>query len=577
MPSPNSQLAAQLAEIAALLRASRADRFRVRAYDRAARVVNTTPLNLAELDPEQVRRLEGIGDAMAGLIAEYLETGRIALLDELRKEEPAGFGALLALPLIGLRDARQLSGVHGFSEVAGLREAAQAPGGLDALDERLAARVRESLRRFDATAGEETPMPIVRRDAAELAARLRELPQIDDVIVAGALRRAVDTVGSLDIVIVTEQTEQVAAAVMASRAVVALVERSEEHLTVVSPAGRHARIWITPAAAAGVALLLATGSDAHVSQLQERAARSGHELGAEGLCAAGRRIAGATEEEVYEALGLAFVPPELREAAGEISAARDRTLPELVGLTDLRGDLHVHSDWSRDGNDELEHMVIAAAGHGYEYVAITDHAENLTINGMPRETVLARRHTIAEVQRRHPGIRILDGAELNIGLEGDLDYDLDFLLRFEFTVASIHSHMDREVAVQTDRILAAIEHPAVHVIGHPTGRILGHRPGYEIELTAIAQAAAETGTALEVNGSARRLDLSGEMIRIAVEAGATVALSSDAHSVSELASVANAAPTARRGWASPAAVLNCRDTNGLLAFTQRKREGRQPR
>ncbi len=212
----------------------------------------------------------------------------------------------------------------------------------------------------------------------------------------------------------------------------------------------------------------------------------------------------------------------------------------------------MHSDWSRDGRDGLERIAAAAAARGLAYVAVTDHAEDLAINGMSRDAVRARRAALAEVQARHPQVRLLDAAELNIGLDGGLDYDPEFLLAFDLCVASVHSHMDRPVAVQTDRILAAIASPAVTVIGHPTGRILGHRPGYAIELEAIAQAAAATGTALEVNGSPRRLDLSAEMVRIALGAGATLALSSDAHAVGELDYLHNAVATARRGWATPA-------------------------
>lgn len=570
-PGPNAELADRLAELAALLRIGKVDRFRVRAYERAGRVVRGAPVDLATLDEAEVVRLEGIGPAIARLITEHTRTGRIAVLDELRKDEPPGFGALLRLPLVGVRDARLLAGTHGFSDVESLRAAAHTPGGLNNLGDRLAERVRESLRRLDTTSDMQVPRPFARRDAAAVATSLAALPGVLDVLVAGGVRRAADTVGSLDLVLLVNRPDQLVTALSTSPPVVRVLTRRDTRLTILSRSGRQAALWLADPAAEGAALLYATGSEAHLSSLRARAASRGAELRADGVWQAGRRIAGRTEQEVYAALGLTVVPPELREGAGEIEAALDRALPRLVEAADLRGDLHVHSDWSSDGKDSLEQMVAAAARRGYDYLAVTDHAENLSINGMSREAVRSRRRTLGELQERHPQVRLLDAAELNIGPDGSLDYDLDFLLGFDLGVASVHSHMDRPTTQQTERILTAIDHPAVHVIGHPTGRIIGHRPGYGIELEAIAQAAAETGTALEVNGSPRRLDLGSDMVRVAIQAGATLSLSSDAHSVRELDYLDNTVPSARRGWATPDDVLNRRDIDGLLALVARKK------
>jgi DNA polymerase (family 10) len=268
---------------------------------------------------------------------------------------------------------------------------------------------------------------------------------------------------------------------------------------------------------------------------------------------------------------MAWVPPPMREDTGEVDAAANGTLPRVVRVPDIRGDLHGHSDWSGDGKASLDAMVAAAQARGLTYWAATDHAENLTINGLSRAEVLARRQAIAELQERHPQIRILDGAELNIAIDGSLDYDEDFLLQFDFCVASVHTLMRRPEAEQTERIIRAIRHPAVNVIGHPTGRKIGRRPGYEIDLDAICQAAAEYGVALEVNASPARLDLSGDMVRRALAAGATIAISCDAHSIGDLDSLPYGVATAQRGWATPDRVLNCRDLDGLLAFVEVKR------
>jgi DNA polymerase (family X) len=571
----NCEVADRLAELAALSRARRTDRFRVRAYDRAARLIRSLPVDLATLDQSEVRHLEGIGEAITRLVAEYARTGRIALLDELREGEPPGFGALLGLPLMGVRDARLLAGDHGFADVESLRAAAGTPGGLSDLDERLAGRIRESLRRLDSTSEQRIPLTVARREAAAVSVSLAALPGVREVLVAGGVRRGAETVDGLDLVLLADRLDQVLDALPASRAVVRGLARDDARLTVLSAAGRQAELWFAEPPAAGSALLWSTGSPAHLSLLCARAGTMGLDLRPDGVWRAGRRVAGGAEPEVYRTLGLPFIPPELREGKGEIQAAADHGLPRLVELADLRGDLHVHSDWSRDGKDSLDRLATAAAARGYAYMAVTDHAENLAINGMSRDTVRARRLALGEVQERHPQVRLLDAVELNIGLDGSLDYDLEFLLDFDVGVASVHSHMDQPADRQTDRILAAIAHPAVHVIGHPTGRIIGHRPGYGIELTSIAQAAAETGTALEVNGSPRRLDLAAEMVRAALHAGATIALSSDAHSVGELDSIDNAVTTARRGWATPDDVLNRGDLESLLDTVGRKKSERR--
>ena len=565
MSGANDELADLLAELAVLLRVTKADRFRVRAYERAASVVRAAPVPLASLDEAEILRLEGIGSAMARLIAEFHQTGQIRMLEELRAKESTGFGALLRLPLIGIRDARTLASDHGFTDIPALRRAAEDPDGLAGLDERLAGRVRESLRRLATTVDQRVPFSLARRDAAAMAESLAAVPGVEEVLIAGSVRRCVDTVGSYAFVLVGA-TDVIADGVAGSRAVVRVVSQDDGVVTVVSASGRRAELWVATRETAGAALLFATGSSAHLEGLQQRAAVHGSSLRPDGLRADAGTVA-ADESAIYAALDVPFVPPELREGGAEF----ERAIPQLLEVDDLAGDLHVHTDWSGDGHASIDEMVEAARARSYAYVALTDHAENLTINGMPRDKVLARRAAIAQAQERFDDIRILDSAELNIGLDGSIDYDLEFLLEFDIGVASIHSHMDRLSAVQTERILRAIEHPGVHVIGHPTGRIIGHRPAYGIELRDIAQAAAETGTALEVNGSPRRLDLCGEMVAAALDAGAFITVSSDAHTVAELNYVFNGVPTARRGWATAANVLNCTDLDGLLRFVAAKK------
>ncbi len=580
----NAALVRDLAEIAALLRARREGRFRVRAYQAASRVVRALPVPASELSAGELRALDGVGPAVAGLIAEHVASGRIAWLEGLRADEPEGFGALLQLPLVGVRDARKLAGEHGITSVAALRTAATDPSGSLDLDERLAARARESLRRLPTVEDPRMPRVAAHRASAALAERLTSHDVVEEAVVAGDARRGADRTASLAVLVAVREGAAVSdltGAFAVTRGVVRVLSStsaSEEGLSstaveVLSSTGHPLTLRCAEPAFRGAALLHATGAPGHTACLEGRATLRGLEFRRDGVWNRDGvgRVAGRSESDVYAALGLPMIPAELREDAGEVQAADRGALPSLVQEEDLRGDLHVHSDWSRDGRDPLEIMVEAAADRGYDYVALTDHAENLTINGMAREAVHARRGVIAEMQERHPHVRVLDAAELNIDLSGSLDYDLELLLSFDLSVASIHSHMDRPAVEQTDRLLTAVASPAVHVIGHPTGRIIGRRPGYEIDLHAIAQAAAETGTALETNGSPSRLDLDDAMVRAALRAGARLSLSSDAHTLPELGNITHAVTTARRGWARAGDVINALDLDALLAFADQKR------
>ncbi len=280
----------------------------------------------------------------------------------------------------------------------------------------------------------------------------------------------------------------------------------------------------------------------------------------------GDPVATATEEEVYAALDLAWITPEMREDLGEIQQAEAGTLPDLVEVSDLKGDLHVHSDWSGDGRASLEEMVAAAAARGHEYLAITDHAENLTINGISRAGMLAQREELRALQERYPQTALLHGAELNIGVDGALDYDADFLAGYDWTVASVHSHFRRPVAEQTARVVAALRHPAVTAIGHLAGRRIGKRPGIDLDLDRVLDVAVETGTAIEINANLDRLDAAAEVIREGAARGVTFVISTDAHSVREYDYLAYGVRQARRGGLDRRQIANTRDRASFLAW-----------
>ncbi len=412
--------------------------------------------------------------------------------------------------------------------------------------------------------------------AEEIVARLAELPEVLEISFAGSLRRMRETIGDVDVLVASHDPTAVHEAFRALPLVTQVLAAGDKKSSVLTVRGIQADLRVVEPDAYGAALQYFTGSKEHNVRIRERAVRRKLLLNEYGLFhrgedgGQGERIAARTEHDVYAAMGMAFIPPPLREDRGEVDAAIKDTLPAVVALGDLRGDLHGHSHFSGDGKHTLEEMVTAAAERGYAYWAVTDHSENLTMNGMSREVIAARRSAIAELQERCE-LRILEGLELNIAMDGTVDYDPDLLDSMAWNVASIHSHMRYDAAVQTERTLQAIANPQVHAIGHPTGRKIGVRPGYEIELAAILEACRETGTALEVNASPRRLDLSGDMVRRAVEAGVTLTISCDAHSVGDLGSMRYGVWTAQRGWATAADVLNTRSLEDLEAFVAAKR------
>jgi DNA polymerase (family 10) len=314
-----------------------------------------------------------------------------------------------------------------------------------------------------------------------------------------------------------------------------------------------------------------TGSKSHNVALRQRAIDRGLLLNEYGLFEGDRCIASASEEEIYAALGLPYLPPPIRENTGEIEAAVAGTLPELVTLKRIKGDLHVHSDRSGDGRSTLQEMLQALAARRYDYVAITEHGEDLAINGSSRQEMRAHRTKIEKLQDRYPKMRLLYGCELNIGPDGRLDYDPDFRLSFEWCVASVHSYFELPSEQQTARLLRAMADPAVNAIGHITGRYIGRRPGIDLDIEAVLEGMALSGVALEVNGALDRLDASADVIRMAVAAGVTLVIATDSHHTSDLNRMAYGVAHAQRGWAARADVANTMSRSDFMKFARRRR------
>jgi DNA polymerase (family X) len=579
----NEDLQRQFGEIATLLKLDGADRFRVRAYERAADAIAAARVDLSTVAPEALAELDGIGASTATKITEYLTSGSIGMLEDLRARVPAGVVELTRVPGLGPKTAMLLHGELGIDSIDALRAAIEDGElvGVKGLGRKTAENLRESIRRIGAKDTGRVPAADALGVAEELCSRLRALPEADEVAYAGSLRRMRETVGDIDILVSSTEPGPVMAAFRSSPLVREVIAAGEKKTSVLTVRELQADLRVVDPEVWGAALVYFTGSKAHNVRVRERAVRRDlllNEYGLfrrveaeDGAISVGERLTSRTEADVYAALALTEVPPPLREDTGEVDAAATGSLPRVVTVEDVRGDLHGHSDWSGDGKATLADMVRAAEARGYAYWAVTDHAIGLPMNGITAAQVLERRAAIAALQDE-VGIRILDGMELNIGIDGGLDYDDELLATFDFNVASVHTLMQRPEAEQTERIITAMQSPGVHAIGHPTGRKVGVRPGYEIDLAAILEAARETGTALEINASPRRLDLSGDMVRRAVEAGVQLTISCDAHAVGDLGNMRYGVATAQRGWATASDVLNCRDLDGLLAFTDAKRD-----
>ncbi len=579
----NMELAALFGEMAALVKIAdgSTQSFRARAYEAAAKTLEGLPTGAAELSETELKKLPGIGGATAAKIREYADSGRIAKLEQLREEFPSEFRALVNVPGLGPKRAVQLRdalGVGSAEELAAALEAG-AVRELPGFGERMEANLRRAMQRLGMSGKERrTPILAAMKEAEWLVAEVRALPGVEAALCCGSLRRFRDTVADLDILVGTSDSGAVTERLVNLGWIQRVIASGGAKTSVVSQSGLQVDVRMVPTRRWGAAVLYFTGSQAHNIRLRQLAIRRGWSLNEYALSDAdtGEEIAAGTEEEIYAALGLPWIPPPIREDRGEIEAGQGGGLPDLVTDGDLRGDLHVHTDLSGDGDHSLEAMLAAAAEMGLEYIAITDHAEKLAVNGASREEMLAQRLRIAALQEDYPGMRILHGAELNIAPDGSLDYDRDFLMGYDWCVASVHSYFDLPAAEQTERLAAAIRHPAVNAVGHLLGRRIGRRPGIEVDVEAVLDAAESTGTAIEINSHLDRLDAPVEVLWQARDRpGVRFVVSTDAHRVGELAQSRWGVLQAQRGWVDKSKVANTWPLGRFLDWVRAVRRGEE--
>jgi len=575
----NGTIAAQLAELATLLKLEEgsAQSFRVRAYEKAVDGLRAMTRPAAELNLAHLLEVEGIGRSTALKIREYVDTGRMERLEALRRKYPPALVELTRIPGMGPKTVLLVRDELGVESVEQLREALAAQRlrtlpGMGSKREEKIARAVERLGFGEGT--RRTPIIEALPIARQLVATLGALPEVRHIDYCGSLRRFSDTIGDIDILVASTDPGPIMDKFVGLPVVAEVLGHGETKSAIVTTSGLQVDLRVVAPAQYGAALLYFTGSKAHNIELRQRALAEGRTLNEYELLdsVTGHVVASRTEKAIYRAFGLGFVAPEMREGIGEIGLAATGDLPRLAEVGDLRGDLHVHSTWSGDGRSPLEAMIAAVADRGLEYVAITEHGEDLAINGLSRAKVMAERFVLKDLRVEYPDLTILHGAELNIGVDGSLDYDHDFLMGFDFCVASVHSHFDLAVVEQTLRLLRAISHPAVNVVGHLTGRRIGRRPGIELDVPEILEAMAATGTGLEINSHLDRLDAPAEVLRRGRDyPDLAYVISTDAHHTTELGNSRWGVQASRRGWVDKRRVANTWPRQRFLKWAAAKR------
>jgi DNA polymerase (family 10) len=571
----NREVAGILRELADTMELLGEDRYRVANYrDAATRVEHHHEPIEVMAEEGRVEQIHGVGKSIGAKIREYLGTGKLAVIEERRPRVPEAALKLMQIPGIGPKRAMQFAQELNVQTVADLQAALDSGqvAALPRLGEKIATALREELQRID-TRSQRIPLAIALPAAEEVIRQLQQCPAVESIAPAGSIRRWRETTGDIDILVASTQPETVMAAFTALPLVKQVLGAGDTRSSIITVADVQIDLRVVPPESIGAALQYFTGSKEHNVKLRAMAVRKGFKINEYGVYAVdddATSLAGRTEEEVYAAIGLPWIPPELREGAGEIELARTGQLPRLVELTDIRGDLHLHTRLT-DGSSTIAEMVRAAAERGYAYMAITDHSQALGITGGLQEFELRDEHVqIRALQPSYPDMALLCGVEVDIHIDERLDCSDEFLADCDIVVASIHSALQKPASVQTSRLIAAINNPHVDVIAHPTGRLLGKRPGYEIDLAAVLDVCARTGTAIEVSGQPERLDLDADAIRAAVERGVLLALNTDAHAHDQIAGLMRyAVGTARRGGAGPDSILNTRDYESLRRWLER--------
>jgi DNA polymerase (family X) len=573
----NAEIAEALAELATLYELDGAIRYRVLAYREAARVVRQSPVSVEELARGgRATELPGVGKTLEQKIVTLLDTGEIPSAAKLKQKFPPSLIEVTMVPGVGAKTARRLYDELGVSSLEELRAAAEQERirQLKGLGPKAEENVLAALGKLaDGAPAERLLLSEVLPVAERLAADLRAHPASDAVEPAGSVRRRTETCHDIDLIATASEPAALARALVDHPLAAAKGSSGKGGARITTHNGVAVDLRIVAPAAYGNLLQHFTGSAEHNIELRERAVGMELSVSEHGITdtRTGEVSRYATEAEVYERLGLSYIEPELREANGEIAAAAAGTLPELIAMEDIRGDLHCHTTIS-DGHNTLEEMAEAARARGYAYLAVTDHSASHGFgNHVTAERLQERIQEVRDFNSGRRRFRLLAGSEVNILPDGSLDYADDLLAELDWAVASVHTSFKISQRAMTERVIAAIEHPLVDCIGHLSGRLIGRRDPYEIDVERVFEAAVRTGTMLEINGNPNRRDLSERHARLAAEAGVWICVNTDAHRVATLHNMVYGIATARRAWLTPEQVANTRPWREFARLRKRAR------
>ena len=570
----NFEIAKLFYEMADLLEIKGENVFRVRAYRRAAENLESLTEDIAAAaQRDELQKLPGIGKDLAGKIQEYLAHGKISDLEAMRREVPRGLLSIMEVQGLGPKTAKLLYDKLGVDSVEKLEALARSGDILKVPGIR--EKTRDNILKGIATwkAGQSRmSVGAALQIADSLMQALKAHGGVAQIEVAGSTRRRKETVGDIDILVTSAEPERVITTFVSLPSALDVFAHGETKASIRHQEGIQVDLRVVEPEAFGAALQYFTGSKEHNVRIREIAGKKGLKLSEYGVFneKTNQRIAGATEAEVYEAVGLPWIPPELRENAGEVEAALTGALPDLIEADAIRGDLHAHTDWS-DGHHPLEKLIAAAEARGYEYIIVSDHSKSSTVaGGLTADELREQIRKIRELQKKHT-IRILAGSECDILADGTMDFPADVLKELDIVLAAVHSRFKQTRPEMTARIVKALENPYVNILVHPTGRLIGERDPYDVDLEQVFAAAKKHGKAIEINASPQRLDLKDVHARRAAELGIPIAINTDTHYLDNLDNMALGIATARRAWITRAQVLNALPLKKLLAWAHKSR------
>jgi DNA polymerase (family 10) len=571
----NAEIAALFSEIADFLEIKGENPFRVRAYRRAAQAMEGLAEDVAAVaDRGELLEIPGIGKDLAGKIQEFLQCGAVEYLEGLRREIPVGVVELMRIHGVGPKTAKLLYEQVGVDSVEKLEELAKehklagVPG--------IQAKTEENILKGIAVwrgGRERRPLGAALTLAETILETLRDLEEVDQISMAGSLRRMKETVKDIDILVTSKTPARIMEVFVGLPNVAEVLAHGETKSSLRLRESIQVDLRVVEPDCFGAALQYFTGSKQHNIRVRELAQRRELKVSEYGVFdgRSGKRVAGATEEDVYRAVGLPLIPPELREDAGEIEAALADRLPTLVALADIRGDLQLHTTWS-DGAHSLADLAAGVQAKGYQYMAVTDHSKSVTVaKGMDEARVVQMIAEVRSLNRRLKRFRVLAGCEVDILADGSLDFPDEILAQLDLVQVSVHSRFKMSREEMTARIVRAVRHPLVHILGHPTGRLIGERAAYEVDMEAVLQAARVAGIAVEINASPSRLDLNDLHARRAKDLGIPITISTDAHAMPQLDFMRYGVAVARRAWLTPGEVLNTLPDRDLASWLGQRR------